>query len=128
MRYIAEGPFVNHQGKPITLQGDVNGTSEHATIGWVLNMLMSNVSGYQPVLNIPEYRIFNKVMDTLEQGPDDEGFYSFEDEHFKLLEKICLQLAPKLIFRHSPSVEDLLTQAPTHKSTPVTQEMDIKHG
>lgn len=122
MRYIVEGPFCNHRRQPVSIQEGNNGSSEYATIGWVLNMLMSNVSAYQPPLSIPEYRIFNKIMDSLEQGPDDGGCYVFEDEHFKLLEKVCLQLAPRLLLRHSPSLEDLLRQASTDRPTAISTQ------
>jgi len=83
----------------------------------VSDVLLVVANAYVPteglILNTAEMRKFNKAVDVLEQPPftDDDKFW-FEDDHFEVLKKVVVYMAPRLLTlaRSSGEVEDLFKQ------------------
>ena len=113
LKYIREEQFLNVKGDPYRLR-DENGTDTDASVKDVLRLLLEV---YQPsqelTLQMTELRAYNKVLDVLEDGPQEDGHLRFEDVDFDLLKKLALHYAPLVLIRNAPLVEDLLNSATT---------------
>jgi len=119
LKYIREEQFLNVKGDPYRLR-DENGTDTDASVKDVLRLLLEV---YQPsqelTLQMTELRAYNKVLDVLEDGPQEDGHLRFEDVDFDLLKKLALHYAPLVLIRNAPLVEDLLNSASTSINKPV---------
>tara|TARA_Y100000310_G_scaffold343774_1_gene452953 strand:+ start:79 stop:429 length:351 start_codon:yes stop_codon:yes gene_type:complete len=109
MKYIKEGPFLNHKGEQVILP-----TTEpiDCTVGWLLNFLLKQ---YRPTPQLTlmqaDIRLYNRALDTFERGPTD-GYYTFEDADFVVIQRVANAVAPTILLPQiataSPELQDLL--------------------
>ena len=114
MQYLKDGEFLNLRGKPVALDGHLE-----VTIGFVLQFVMKSehpASGLKLTNN--EFREFDKALQALERGVNDQGYYVFEDSHFNTLKKVITHNGPLMNFdelrRAAPVLEDVLGDATAH--------------
>jgi len=108
MQFLKDGPFLNLRGKPVTLDGHLE-----VTIGFVIMFVMKAENpGSGLKLTNNEFREFDKALQVLEEGVNDQGYYVFEDGYFNTLKKVCSHNGPIMIMeelrRASPVLEELL--------------------
>lgn len=110
MKYLKEAPFIAVTGEPFIIQTSGK-DSEEATVGAVIKLLLER---YQPVpaqgrvLEIADLRRLNKALDTLDSGPDDDGYYAFEDEHWGVTRKVISWNSPLYLVRNAPLLDDVI--------------------
>jgi hypothetical protein len=114
VHYLQDGPFQGHDKK-----------ADPQMVGVTLASL---VGKYIPIPNMTlktaEIRKLNKAIDILEAEPDD-GWFAFEDEDFKVLQRVAVGLIEATnMARSAPMIEDLLNEATTEK--PESNVVDIK--
>ena len=126
MRYIKDDVLKNWHDKEVMLKED-NGEDKAMTIVRVLQLV---AGGWSPaiqeaVLPIMEIRHLQEALKTLEEDPDEDGFYAFEDTHFAVLEKVVKILITRIppMAMQAPQVEDMLNRA--LKEKPKTQEHEV---
>ena len=111
LKYIREDQFMNVKGEPYRIR-DIDGNETEASTKDVLRLL---IEVYQPsqelTLQMTDLRKYNKILDVLETGPQEEGHLRFEDNDFELLKKLALHYAPLVLIRNAPLVEDMLNSA-----------------
>jgi len=119
MRYLKDKEFKTALHTPFKMQnpkGSFGETKERATISDVIHWLLSS---YQPsprdgfVLNIQEIRRLNRIIDTLEREPNDDGFYMMEDVDWQTAKRVASEMAVILTPRNAPIIEDIFDEMPT---------------
>ena len=122
MRYIKETPFVDRKGTQVILPLNLpalNGKepTREPTIGRILHLFLDS---YEPSteLRISPSDMKNKVwpaLDVLEKGPNEKGYYVFENSAFEILDKVARSYAERAqglgIARHSPIIVAALDSA-----------------
>jgi hypothetical protein len=85
----------------------------------VASVLADLAGQYIPIqgmtLKTEAIRKLNKAIDVLEAEPEN-GYFAFEDEDFKVLQKVAVTLAENSrLARSAPHIEDVLKAAVTEK-------------
>lgn len=126
MRFLKDEPLLTIHGKPFEMDPHPIGYTDVWTIGSMVKALLeahNNQSGLE--LSVAEYRSYAKLETILEPGPVN-GFFTFEDTDYDLLEKMISILSPKAvkteISRNSPVFVDMLKDATRRK--PVELEIE----
>lgn len=111
MKFILETEWRDYRGK-IGFKD-----AEERAVALISDVLLVVVNTYQPdrdfALTIAEIRKLNKAVEVLEQPPDEDDEFRFEDDHFLVLKKVVLALAPRLplLARSSGVLEDLFEES-----------------
>ena len=132
MRYIANGLFDKHSGKPFKIKDMEDDVPEHdASIAEVLKVTLAFYDNEHKifvqlgkVLTAPsEAAAFNRIMDVLKEAPE-EGYIAFESEDFTILQKLIGWTVPQCPWwRDGALIDELLTKAP--KTLPESDMVDV---
>lgn len=119
MRYLKEEPFLDIEGKPLTIRAkEVNGAAQivEETRGSLFKLILA---GYQPTqefhLSPEEQRLLNRVIDTFEKQPAQEGHFAVEDADWGVMQRVVNHAAPMLVgklTRLSPVIVDMVKDMP----------------
>lgn len=114
MRYIKEELF--QCPVEVKISDTDKGIEEHpATVGDVLLMTLRAYAptGERDRLDVGALRKLNKVIDVLEAGPQESGYFALEDEEYNMAKRVAAMMAPQLLrfARNAPALEDTLEQA-----------------
>ena len=112
MHYLKEHAFANHAG------------NEEAKVS---EALIAFGGAYAPLrdytLATAALRNLNKALDVLDGEPDEEGYYAFEDAHWKVLkESVIKMMENSSMARSAPIIEDILNGASTEKPIPINRD------
>ena len=112
MKYLKEETLQNRKGivqKIATPEGD-----KDLSVGLYVYLMMETYVPQQNfVLQPAQMRLFNKVLDKLDEDPSKDGYWEFEDAEFAIVKQIFENIAPRIsmLNRYTPLVEDKLNGA-----------------
>ncbi len=113
MKYVKfVDSFKAINGKAIPFQ-DEDGKGTHD--GTVLELVRLCIDTYpfqgQQAVSNSEWRKINKAIDALEAGPDKDGYWAIEEDHYQALKRV-LDISSGVILRRSgPTFMDIFESA-----------------
>ena len=111
MKYLKEAPFMAINGSQFQVIED-SGTPVPATVGRVTRLCLER---YQPqqgkMLDTGDLRWLNKAIDKLVADVPGDGYFAFEQIEFEIVRRVVGWMAPVLIVRNAPALDDALNQA-----------------
>lgn len=123
MRYVKEELFFANSGEPFTVSirktEEDTIEQEQATTKSILSLVLNS---YQPmqgeILNFRQTNSLNKVLDTFEDEPDEDGYFVFDEQEIENSKMVLEWTLPKStpgIRRHQQKIYDLIGEAPSKK-------------
>jgi hypothetical protein len=112
VHYLKEQGFTNHAG------------NEEEKVSRALSAFGG---AYAPLrdytLATAALRNLNRALDVLEGDPSAEGYYAFEDAHWKVLKETVIKMMENSsMARSAPIIEDILNGASTEKPIPINRD------
>jgi hypothetical protein len=113
---------VGTKGDPFLIDGV--GATKTAVLGLALRCYQP-MDGGRTLILMAEIRSYNKVLDILENPPQEAGYYRFEDLDYIVMKKVVTWTVPQLPwFRQAPALEDILNGAVDAVPAPIPPAPD----
>ena len=132
MRYLKEGPFLNRKGQPITInlrspqQDDQRG--ELSVSLYLKIVLEAYTPSRELQLTMGEWRRCQAILDILDAGINETGWFSFEDSDYAIMEKtvtsIVMHMVALELVQNGPQLVDLLQDAPHELPKKILTQVD----
>jgi len=112
MKYLKEAPLLNRKGEQINIETPEG--KKPLTTGLYIYLVMES---YQPmqgfVVKPASMRVFNEILNILDNEPQENGYWVFENASFELIKNIIENVAPfiTLLSRYTPDIQDTLNAA-----------------
>jgi hypothetical protein len=121
VKNLKNDPFITAIGEPFQISFTKEELMREATVP---DMVRLCLGAYQPnpqaqkVLDIGGLRLLNKCIDTLEDKPDEYGYFNFEDATWKLLVQVVGWTSIFIQPRNAPLIDDALNAVEENRSKP----------